>query len=284
MSETATHLIFDPNPDLEALPREKLITLCEETARAYQNLMNLWRGTVTARWDDETCDEIAREVAPLAVGGGVDEQFRADLDLMARVVKAMPELLTFGRYEAGLLPEPLDARLEVQRLSPRALVLLWNIAALTYMTLTGRWYEAAELRLDSATAMSLEKEVWLDRGGAEHDLRIGLEAAGVEGASVADLLRGFQLAPGEVGLLEVEFRLDDPNHGWLIHRRCPAWDRFRDEDVARREHACVICVIGMRLSGELVNRGMRCRAASLPPYRDPVDYACQWEYWLEEDV
>jgi hypothetical protein len=32
----------------------------------------------------------------------------------------------------------------------------------------------------------------------------------------------------------------------------------------------------------MVNEKIRCRAASLPPYREATDYACKWEYWLEK--
>ncbi len=43
MSEMTTPSTFDPRLDLEALLREKLVAVWEETARAYENLMGLWR-------------------------------------------------------------------------------------------------------------------------------------------------------------------------------------------------------------------------------------------------
>ena len=49
--------------------------------------------------------------------------------------------------------------------------------------------------------------MWIDRGAAEHDLSIGQEAMGVIGNDVESLLRSFQFAPGEVGILDVEFEL-----------------------------------------------------------------------------
>ena len=217
----------------------------------------------------------------LAAGTDLRGVFFEDLNTMAGVVRAMPGLLTVAEYQDEVLSGPLTPELDPEALSTRALALLWNVTALAYMFLTNRWYEAVAPRFGEAAAQALEKEVWLERGAAEDDLRIGLEAARASGGDVETLLKGFQLAPGEVGLLEVDFDLQSADHGWLIHRRCPAWDRFGNRDPARREHSCVICVIGMRLSGEMIDPRIRCRPASLPPHRQPRDHACKWEYWLE---
>jgi hypothetical protein len=127
--------------------------------------------------------------------------------------------------------------------------------------------------------LKLERSVWLDYGGAEEDLRYGLIAAGAEKGNVETLLRGFQMAPGEVGLVDAEFHLENPNHGWITHKRCPALDRFGESNKERLESSCVLCVIAMRLSGEMVDKGIHCRPASLPPYREPAGHACKWEYW-----
>jgi hypothetical protein len=282
MAETMSSARFDPDLALEDLPTPVLVELWRRTAAAHGHLFELWRAAAEARFGDEAASELVAEVAPrLASGADLRDLFFDDLNAMAGVAEAMPGVLTVAEYQDDVFREPLHSDPDLEALSTRALALLWNVSALAYMFVTNRWYEAVAPRFGEAAAQSLEKEVWLDRGAAEDDLKIGLEAARAAGSDVETLLKGFQLAPGEVGLLEVDFRLESSDHGWLIHRRCPAWDRFGNRDVARREHSCVICVIGMRLSGEMIDPRIRCRPASLPPHREPGDCACQWEYWLE---
>lgn len=183
------------------------------------------------------------------------------------------------------LPFRIDAfeRKVAEDLSVEALALLWNYAALAYMLGTDRWYTQIRKRCGDVEAQRLEKEVWLDRGAAEHDLQIGLDAMQVDGISVESLLRGFQFAPGEVGILDVEFELDGPNKGVLTHHKCPALDRFEHYDETRLRHCCEICIAGMPISGEMLNRKIRCKPLKLPPRRDSNDIACQWEYTLEPD-
>jgi hypothetical protein len=282
MMRTAPTPAFDPGLRVEDLPAAVLVELWRRTVAAHANLFELWRRAVGDRYGDAVLGDLVGRVAPrLAGGASLREAFFDDLNTMAGVVKSVPGMLTVAEYEEGLLDEPLLPSLDPEALEPRQLALLWNVSALAYMFLTNRWYEAVAARFDATAAQQIEKEVWLERGAAEDDLQIGLDAAGATGENVEALLRGFQLAPGEVGLLEVEFDLKGPDHGWLIHRRCPAWDRFGNRDPAWREHSCVICVVGMRLSGEMIDERIRCRPASLPPHREPRDYACKWEYWLE---
>jgi len=284
MAATMTAARFDAELALEDLPKPVLVGLWRRTVAAHEHLFGLWREAAKARFGEEATSELVATVAPkLAPGAGLRGVFFDDLNMMTGVVKAMPGMLTVAKYQDEVLSGPLTPDLDPEALSTRALALLWNVTALAYMFVTNRWYEAVAGRFDEAAARVLEKEVWLDRGAAEDDLRIGLEAARASGGDVETLLKGFQLAPGEVGLLEVDFELQNADHGWLIHRRCPAWDRFGNLDPSRREHSCVICVIGMRLSGEMIDPRIRCRPASLPPHREPRDHACKWEYWLEAD-
>ena len=273
---------FDANLKAKDLPKPVLVELWQRTVSAHEKLFGSWESTASDHLGEEAVNQLVDQVAPrLADGASLREVCFDDINMMAGVVAAIPGMLTVAEYDDALFSEPLDASLEPGSLSRTDLALLWNVTALAYMFLTNRWYEAVASKLDEATAQKLEKEIWLERGGSEHDLQIGLDAASASGDNVETLLKGFQLAPGEVGLLDVEFDLKSPDHGWLIHRRCPAWDRFGNGNVARREHSCVICVIGMRVSGEMVNEKIRCRAASLPPHRDGSDHACRWEYWLE---
>jgi hypothetical protein len=282
MAETLAGTRFDPELAVENLPKPVLVELWQRTAAAHGHLFGLWREAVEARFGEQVTSELVTEVAPkLAAGADLREVFFDDLNMMAGVARSMPGMLTVAEYQDEVFSGPVTSEPDLEALSTRALALLWNVTALAYMFLTNRWYEAVAPRFGEAAAQALEKEVWLDRGAAEDDLRIGLEAARASGGDVETLLKGFQLAPGEVGLLEVDFELQSPDHGWLIHRRCPAWDRFGNHDAARREHSCVICVIGMRVSGEMVAPRIRCRPASLPPHREPRDHACKWEYWLE---
>ncbi|MGB8331242.1 MAG: hypothetical protein WCE62_14050 [Polyangiales bacterium] len=164
----------------------------------------------------------------------------------------------------------------------KTLALLWNYAALAYMLVTDRWYTGIRKRYGAKAAQQLEKEVWIDRGAAEHDLRIGQEAMGIRGNDVESLLRSFQFAPGEVGILDVEFELIDQNHGILTHHACPALDRFEHYDEGRRKHCCEICLAGMPISGEMLNPSIECTPLKLPPRVDSNDIACRWEYRLRD--
>jgi hypothetical protein len=140
----------------------------------------------------------------------------------------------------------------------KTLALLWNYAALAYMLSTNRWYTGIRKRYGDEAAQKLEKDVWIDRGAAEHDLRIGQEAMGVTGDDVESLLRSFQFAPGEVGILDVEFELIDENHGIMTHHACPALDRFEHFDDVLLKLCCDMCIAGMPISGEMLNRKIEC--------------------------
>ena len=164
----------------------------------------------------------------------------------------------------------------------KTLALLWNYAALAYMLGTHRWYTGIRERYGDDAAQELEKDVWIDRGAAEHDLSIGREAMGVTGNDVESLLRSFQFAPGEVGILDVELELIDESHGVITHHACPALDRFEHFDDVRLKHCCDICLAGMPISGEMLNPKIECKPLKLPPRRHANDIACQWEYKLRD--
>ncbi len=193
-------------------------------------------------------------------------------------------LLKAWQSSQGTKPLPFDidafASKVANKLDQETLALLWNHAALAYMLGTDRWYTQIKKRYGEEAAQVLEKEVWLDRGAAEHDLQIGIDAMGVEGDDVEALLRGFQFSPGEVGIINVEFELKDENHGVMTHHTCPALDRFEHFDDVRLKHCCSICLAGMPLSGEMLNKKIKCKPLKLPPRVDSNDIACKWEYTL----
>ncbi len=164
----------------------------------------------------------------------------------------------------------------------KTLALLWNYAALAYMLATDRWYTGVRKRYGDEAAQELEKDVWIDRGAAEHDLSIGHKAMGVTGDNVESLLQSFQFEPGEGGILDVELELIDENHGILTHHACPALDRFEHFDDVRLKHCCAICIAGMPISGEMLNPKIECKPLKLPPRLDSNDIACRWEYRLRD--
>ena len=173
--------------------------------------------------------------------------------------------------------DPLD-HVDVTGLSAPALAQLWNLAAVAYMMVTDRWYTALEAHHGGEIARELELAVWVDGGAADRDLEIGLGAARSTGDNVEALLRGFQVAPGEVGILNVEFELRDSDHGILTHETCPAIRRMEHHDEKRLAHCCHICVVAMPMSGHVVDKDIECRPLVLPPRHGPKDIACQWEY------
>ncbi len=174
----------------------------------------------------------------------------------------------------------VDQILGVNQMDTSALAQLWNLAAIAYMMVTYGWYGVVKDRYGAKVAQEMEKDVWNPRGAAEYDLQIGMAALGVTGKDVQALFRGFQFAPGEVGILNVEFELRTANHGILHHRTCPAVDRFEDYDDHRLKHCCDLCVLGMPLSGEMLNKDIKCRPLRLPP-RTETGIVCEWEYTLE---
>ena len=283
MSELIASSMFEATVEYAALPQSKLLELFECTRSAHANFFGLWQRAATDRFGDETCSQLTAQVYPNLAAAGSDlvQVFYEELDFLWQVMPNLQHMLTFASYDASLLPDRLDANLDLEALSSQSLTLLWNVATLTYVMQTGRWTNAVTARYGQDTALKLERSVWLDYGAAEEDLRYGLIAAGSETGNVETLLRGFQMAPGEVGLVDAEFKLENPDHGWITHKRCPAVETFGENNRERLESSCVLCVIAMRLSGEMVNKDIRCRAASIPPYREDPGYACRWEYWRE---
>jgi hypothetical protein len=281
MPELIASSKFQPTVDYSALSPAKLIELFSLTKTAHQKFFHTWQQAVSERFGAEACTELTPLVYPnlAAAANNLEQVFYEELDFLWQVMPNLQHMLTFASYDAGLLPEKLDAGLNLASLSNDSLVLLWNLATLTYVMQTGRWTDLITRRYDQDTALKLERAVWLDYGAAEEDLRYGLIAAGSETGNVETLLRGFQMAPGEVGLVDAEFTLENPNHGWITHKRCPALDTYGDRNKPRLESSCVLCVTAMRLSGEMVSKDIRCRPASIPPYREDPGYACKWEYW-----
>lgn len=186
-----------------------------------------------------------------------------------------------GRHACEIDVETFERQI-TEEFDRKTLALLWNYAAIAYMLATDRWYTGVRNRYGDEAAQALEKDVWIDRGAAEYDLQIGQEALGVTGNDVEALLRSFQFAPGEVGILDVELELHDANHGTLTHHACPALDRFEHYDDVRLGHCCDICVAAMPISGEMLNRKIECKPLKLPPRRDANDIACKWEYRLRD--
>ena len=195
-------------------------------------------------------------------------------------------LLKAWQRSQGLHASEIDTEAFEHKVSneydQKTLALLWNLAAVAYMLATDRWYTGVRKLYGDEAAQDLEKDVWIDRGAAEHDLSIGHDALSVTGDDVESLLRSFQFAPGEVGILDVEFELIDKNHGVLTHHACPALDRFEHFDDVRLKHCCDICIAGMPISGEMLNRKIECKPLKLPPRVDSNDIACRWEYRLRD--
>lgn len=282
MSDTIASERFSSTVDYASLPSEKLQSLFAQASAAHESFYQIWQNAISDRFGEAVREEMTQQIYPnlATLDGDMRALFYEELNFIRLIVPDLQHMLTFARYKENLLPQELHADLDLTAFSNDALLLLWNIATLTYVMQTSRWTETVTRRFDQDTALKLERSVWLDYGAAEEDLRYGLIAAGSDTGNVETLLRGFQFAPGEVGLVDAEFHLESPEHGWITHKRCPALDRFAETNNERLESSCVLCVIAMRLSGEIVNKDIRCRAASIPPYRDNPGYACKWEYWL----
>ncbi len=170
---------------------------------------------------------------------------------------------------------------QLENLSRDELELLWNYAAIAYLLVTNPWYQEVKSRFGSHMAQQFEKLVWVDLGAAEYDLDIGLLALQERGKNVESLLKGFQFAPGEVGILNVDFEIINENHGILTHKTCPAVDRLEYYEDSRLKNCCDICIDAMQLSGHMLDKNIECRPLKLPPRLDANDIACQWEYILK---
>lgn len=175
-----------------------------------------------------------------------------------------------------------DAKL--QDFSKDAILRLWRTGSLIYMMLGGLWFDVVKDHVGIEKALEWEKEVWLKRGGSENDIRVSMDALNISGNDVAALLKAFQFAPGEAGWIDIECELKNNNLGILTATRCPALEVFEaTNDIIRQKHACEdICIPGMRITGELFNPKMTCRALKLPPRTGPDDIACQWEFEIPE--
>ncbi len=276
---------FQSTIDYTKLSQAKLIEQIHTALVAHRHFFQLWQAAANNYFGDAVTKELTEQVYPNLVlhNHDLSKIFYEELNFLWLVMPEpeMQAMLTFASYDSSLLPDTLDEQLDLEKLSAESLALLWNLSTLTYVMQTSRWVETITQHYDQRTALKLETEVWVDRGGAEEDLRYGLIAAGAEYGDVETLLRGFQMAPGEVGLVDAEFQLINPKHGMINHRRCPAHDQFKELNRERLENSCVLCVVAMRLSGEMVNESIRCRPVSLPPHRQSADHACQWEYWMD---
>ena len=284
MSEIIATNRFQATVDYLQLSVDELNSNINTAKKAFEHFYSLWQDAVTERFGRDEAIQLTEKVYPTLDkhGGDLDKVFLDDLNFIWQIIPHAPQLLTFATLVGNALPESLTDENVRALTSQSDLVLVWNLCTLAYVMQTSRWVETLYKTSSREIALQLEKEVWVDRGGAEDDLRYGLVAAGGEKGNVETLFRGFQFAPGEVGLVDAEFHLSNRNHGTIVHRRCPAHDRFRDIDKQRLENSCVICVIAMRLSGEMVNEKIRCSPASLPPHMKNEDHACKWEYWVEQ--
>ncbi len=283
MSEIIATKKFRKTVDYQQLSVSDLYDNINTTKNAFKHFYSLWQDAICDNFDSHKANQYTAQVYPTLNlhQGNLDKVFLDDLNFIWEIIPHAPQLLTFATLISNTLPPLLTDDNMVSIESKNDLVLLWNLCTLTYVMQTSRWVETLYRESTPETALKLEKEVWVDRGGAEDDLRYGLITAGKQVGNIETLFRGFQFAPGEVGLVDAEFDLESANRGTITHKRCPAHDRFRNTDKPRLENSCVICVIAMRLSGEMVNEDIRCRPASLPPHMNAEDHACKWEYWIE---
>lgn len=203
-------------------------------------------------------------------GKGIDTGFIALASLWKKTEFKTSAAINIEAYEQSL-----------EHLSNQSLELLYNYYAIAYMFVTNRWYQAVEAQFNAALAQKLEMLVWVDLEAAEYDLDIAIQGIQEQGKTVESLLKGFQFAPGEVGILDVDFELKNENHGILTHKTCPAVDRFEHYDDKRLKHCCDICIYAMPISGEMLDQDIACKALELPPRKDANDIACQWEYILK---
>jgi hypothetical protein len=200
-------------------------------------------------------------------GKGIDSGFAALAWLWRKTERGRSERIDVDEYRRSL-----------EGLSAESLERLFNFYSVAYMFVTNRWYQAVEAQFDAEMAQKLEMRVWVDLGAAEYDLDVGIQGIREKSKSVESLLTGFQFAPGEVGILNVDFELKNENHGILTHKTCPAIDRFEYYNDARLKHCCDICIYAMPVSGEMLDEKIRCKPLKLPPRDDADDIACQWEY------
>ncbi|MFK7977700.1 MAG: hypothetical protein AB8C02_16325, partial [Halioglobus sp.] len=197
MSHVIARETFQARLDYTQLPNEVLVSLFETAIEAHANFFALWQQAVGESFPKDVLAELTSVVYPTlqSHSGNLEAVFYEELDFLWQVMPSVSGILTFAQYDAQLLPEHLVRGMPLTDFSSESMVLLWNVATLTYVMQTARWTDLITKRYDQNTALKMERDVWLDHGGAEDDLLFGLKAAGELKGNVETLLRGFQFAP-----------------------------------------------------------------------------------------
>lgn len=169
--------------------------------------------------------------------------------------------------------------------SKEALIQLVRAAAKCYGAQSSYWYTAVKEQLGVETADRLQEQVWLKSGASESELSNVCTALKIEGRDIASYFKFLQMTPINATMMDLEFDLQDANHGTLTVKRCYSlsfWERAGERDLALQKNICeVVDARGFQLGGTWFNPKMKVTAAKLPPRQSKQDIACRWEFVIE---
>lgn len=197
-----------------------------------------------------------------------------------------------GRNPVSELPKrelndysgPFRPDLHLEDFSKDALIQLVRAAAKCYGAQTAYWYTAAKEIYGKDTADNLQEQVWLRSGASEAELRNVCTALQISGNDVESYFKFLQTTPVDATMMDLEFNLQDRNHGTLTVKRCYSlafWEKSGEKDL--QKNICeVVDTLGFPLGGRWFNPRMKVKALKLPPRRSRSDFACQWDFAIDQ--
>jgi len=182
-------------------------------------------------------------------------------------------------YSGEFKPE-----LKLQDFSKDALVRLIRAASRIYGGLDQLWYSLMKEKFGEEMAGQLQEELWMKRGGSELEVRSICTEMKFFGDDVASYFKFLQLLPAMATLMETDFELKDRNHGTMTVRRCRPLERWeRTGDTKLQKQMCeVIERKAYRVSAAQFNHNMKVRPLKLPPRESKDDFACKWEFTVDQ--
>ena len=174
-----------------------------------------------------------------------------------------------------------DVKLE--DFSKEALIQLVRAAAKLYGGLNQFWYNTVKDRLGEEVAGEIQGDVWMKKGASEWEVKNVCTAMNISGDDVASYFKFFQCTPVNATMIDMQFELQDRNHGTLTVTQCVPLLAFeREGNTTIQRHMCeVVERHGFQIGATMFNPRMKTVPVKLPPRKSRKDIACQWKFYVE---
>ena len=175
--------------------------------------------------------------------------------------------------------------LRLQDFSKDRLVEFWHTACRMFVLIDGLWCALVTEKLGSQKAIEWDTEVW--KRLLPREFNWVRQAGKIGGNDIASVLKLYQIDPGVAGIMQLDCRLENANHGTVTVRSCRSLEyaeRSQDAKLMKGETP-FMCELDAELIPQMAHRfnpKIRTGFPKLPPRKSRDEVACIWDFRIEE--